>query len=669
MPANLKEHLANGLRPESYLDRNAPYLQTCTNLRPTEYGLKDFHVLNSPVWDFTLDAGAITKAWPFPQLFRANTGTYMLTETGMYLVTEAGAGSWTFTDISALFYDIATYGLVAPRAQAIPAGGGPWQLADSFDSTMLCNGADFIIKAGYYSATRLFVACDGQETCTDGTFDAGPGAEWALSASFTDTGGEIRYAGVPTPTGTATQVWAQQAADDELVVGKLYEVVFNITDVAGAWTCAVSLGGTAGATVTTGGKHTQYIRCGTATVSVVVTATGAGTFDLLDISVIRKAPSINTAGMWKEGRMVLGGFDEYFYANSDWPTFLATYAGNMPGEFDSVIDFTSTPGSNWVWVTSIGGADINCLLDSAFLTYGVTSAYGGPYTGYGTENPFFIDLLRKNQVSMRPLPWQGTVLNLSQLGDSMIAYGSGGATALIEGAPLVGTRKLLGWGKSLGIAGRCAVGGGVEEHIVLDESGDLWRVQSNLVATRLGYSEYLSPMLSNDVIITHDSQHDEYYIADGVVSYLLNKDGLCRAPRTPTSVSFAQGGLVSIYMENDGTLVGSPAPTDAVEIVTQPFYGDSHRKVWEMNFVTVVSTDTDATGWQVAVDYRFSKGAEWQRTDAVTCDERGTARVNVSGTEFRIVLSHADRTLGDLDNVELELSVGGKRSIDKWLTV
>ena len=52
---------------------------------------------------------------------------------------------------------------------------------------------------------------------------------------------------------------------------------------------------------------------------------------------------------------------------------------------------------------------------------------------------------------------------------------------------------------------------------------------------------------------------------------------------------------------------------------------------------------------------------------AVASDERGIARVKVSGVEFRVLLTHADRTKCDLERIEVELRREGKRSVRKWL--
>jgi hypothetical protein len=81
----------------------------------------------------------------------------------------------------------------------------------------------------------------------------------------------------------------------------------------------------------------------------------------------------------------------------------------------------------------------------------------------------------------------------------------------------------------------------------------------------------------------------------------------------------------------------------------------------------VACTDTDADGWQVALDYRFGKGDSWTRMTAVAADSRGIARVKCSGTEFRVVLTHDNRDAVDLERIEVEMVGEGRRSIRKWI--
>ena len=91
------------------------------------------------------------------------------------------------------------------------------------------------------------------------------------------------------------------------------------------------------------------------------------------------------------------------------------------------------------------------------------------------------------------------------------------------------------------------------------------------------------------------------------------------------------------------------------------------RGIWEVETVRLATTDTDRT-WKVAIDWRMDKAEAWSRTDPVTADERGIARISVSAVEFRLVLTHEDRTKTDLERIEVELRGEGRRSI-KRLTV
>ena len=164
-------------------------------------------------------------------------------------------------------------------------------------------------------------------------------------------------------------------------------------------------------------------------------------------------------------------------------------------------------------------------------------------------------------------------------------------------------------------------------------------------------------------MISHDPQRNEFYIAGTVdstpICYVLTESGFGKAPWVPTNVCFTAGGLVSILM---GTTAAG------VEVITNKFGSRRRKDVDQITLVTLVTRDTDASGWTVAIDYRFDHGNDWVRTTPVAVGPRGDIRVNVSGLEFRVVAAHPDRTVCDLEAIEVDMMRGGRRSLSAIAT-
>lgn len=364
-----------------------------------------------------------------------------------------------------------------------------------------------------------------------------------------------------------------------------------------------------------------------------------------------------TTGCDLKGRFFMGGFDPTdTYALADWPTYWATLDDNAPAFIRTqAVALAGGMKSNWAWWGTIGGGDMLWLISKDWMTL---QDDDGSYTA---DNPFWQELWSRNEVGACPLPWQGTILCQKRLGETVICYGDGGITALVPySSPAAGMAPLdlHGIGMGVGIASRCAVGGSYDEHVFVDNAGELWRVGTDLVAQRIGYGYVFSDLLSYDILVHHDPHRREYYITGYNGStyecYVLTSTGLGRAPWVPKSLHFLEGGLI-------GILQGSTAA--GAEIITVHFGPEDGRSIDEVESVSLITEDTDTTGWTIYVQYRFDKADTFTNSTGVASDIRGYARMNVSGLEFRIRLTHPDRTKCDLDGIVVEMKSGGKRSL------
>lgn len=642
--------LRSGIKTDSRAPRGALTLDQCDYLRPTEFGLKDYLPVTQPIDDADLtNASGVNPAvetwtYPYPQLFRGAKITLLCFSDAIYEVNES---TWTATEIS--LYNAANFGSYTPGAGSITAGG-PWHFVDYHDNWVLFNGVTTIWKTGYYtlpiatSAVSISTGCDLKNRMFMGGFN--PTNFYALAdwptywkTLLEDAPPEVeqKYRTMATGAGSNWAWWGTMGGGDLLwLVSKtLYttglmpavNMLSNGTFTGGVtgWTGVPAGGWAYGTNAINGTAATGTVSQLSATMNTNVRA---GRSYLITFTI-----SNRTGGSVQVGLGSVMGSAK----NTD-----ATHTSTIVAAADNA-------------PLNIVGNTFDGTVDTVIMTE------VNPGTEQWDGESPWDTIVGRNEFGMCPLPWQGTILCQKRLGETVICYGDGGVTALVPFNSTVAGMAPLdihGLGMGVGIASRCAVGGSNDEHVFVDNAGELWRVGTDLVANRIGYGHIFADLLNSQILVNFDVHRREYYISGyngaSYECYLYNSNGLGRVPFIPTSVQFMEGGLV-------GILQGSAAA--GVEIITNRFGGSDPKSIDEVETVTLTTRDTDTTGWTVYVQYRFTKAASWSTSAAVVVDARGQARMNTSGLEFRIRLTHPDRTKADLDGLSVEMQSGGKRSL------
>lgn len=636
------EALRVGLKNDSRIPNGVPVLDVCTGLRPTRFGLKDYLTITQPMTNSYLTATlGGTLGWPFPQLIRGKAVTLLCFETSVFEVNEA---DWTATALT--LYDAADFGDTVPGTDTITAGG-PWHFMDFHDTWVLFNGISTIFKTAYYTHPVILndvTIKTGADMKGGRAYMGGftPSNFYALAdwptywkSLLDNSPAEIRQLAETMSGGAGTNwVWWSTIGGGDLLW--LISRDLYTTDTRPIAECLTN-GTFTGASTSwafsgSGWAYGSNNLAGTAT-SGTAYQTGAN----MQVPVVAgMSYSITYTVSSRSGgttRIALGSV--YGTARSADGTYTETLVA-------------AADNAN----LGIEGSTFTGNVDTVSMKLVPTDAYSG------TNSPIR-EIMQRNEFGLAPMPWQGTVLHQKQLGDVMMVYGDGGMTALVPGGPIAthGIRDLQGIGRTVGIASRSAIGGNTDGHVLVDGGGEVWRVGPNLQAERLGYGHIFAGFLSDDIIVSHDHQRNEFYISgspDSAASYVLTETGLGKAPWVPTQVSFCEGGLISI-------LLGDTAA--GVQVETNKFGSRRRKQIDQITTVTLTTVDTDATGWSVIVEYRFQKSKTFSQSASVACDARGVARMNVSGLEFRILLTHPDRTKADLDAVEVEMSHGGRRSL------
>ena len=378
---------------------------------------------------------------------------------------------------------------------------------------------------------------------------------------------------------------------------------------------------------------------------------------------ISKTKSV-TCGSHYKGRTVLGGLDYQNFWDSTWQSFWTTWQTKVK---DTGMDFgrlrqlgdTAMPvGKNWVWWSTIGGGDLQALLNNTVATGGYVSS------SYGTDDPAFFRQLKRNEMGFYQLPTIGEVLVLKELGEYLIAYSSTGVIALRHvslefGSTLapVHIPKLA----QVGLTGRLAIAGDKDHHVFLDNSGTLWRLTADLQAVPLGYKEYLYHLLGAEPTVHYSpNPHDhtgfgEFYITAINHYYKLTQSGLCKTTQALTSAQFFQGGTI-------GVAATVPDPTEgSFKTDTLDFNYKGNKTIESVHVFTNETRIVEQIKIWIAFDYRKYKQDTWTEGNWYLCTPEGIAYPKVTSEEFRLRFKTNDFRRQDLDGITINYKTPDRR--------
>lgn len=233
-----------------------------------------------------------------------------------------------------------------------------------------------------------------------------------------------------------------------------------------------------------------------------------------------------------DGRVVFADFEE---ANilSMWGDLLdnwyAKAESGIPNSVKELVASASGLDKNAAWWSTIGGGDVFGFFSSQFMKYGSFTQTSG--TGYGEERPFIFDIVELNQSGYAPMPWKGRVLRCEAMGGRVALLGEDGGSWLIstpDGS--YGIKPISGIGKGIGVCGRGAsCTNGDEDQpvcVFVGTDGNLWRINANFQAQKLGFEEFISPIANANAIVSYDSKLGEFWISNDSVAYVLTQAGL-----------------------------------------------------------------------------------------------------------------------------------------------
>lgn len=334
------------------------------------------------------------------------------------------------------------------------------------------------------------------------------------------------------------------------------------------------------------------------------------------------------SGCYHKGRIVFGGFQNANLWSSHMQELFREIIAMSPEDF---LPGFSDIGQNWVMWSSIGGGNFPLWL---FMPLGYPTEY----------RPTFDRLkhaIRRGDFGFAPMTFQGQVQVVKALGDTVIVYGTDGVSALIPTSgggdvpPTYGIRHL----SDSGCASRGSVGGDDLRHVWLDPAGVLWRVSANLQVERLGYEEYLSPLLTEAHLWQHDPLEQDLYLGSTERSFLLTGKGLSRSNKAYTAIANWKGRSFSL-----GKRVGSTY----AEVWTSPF----DLRASELKTLTSLRVSHRGGGTvEVRIGYKYSRTGPWEWTDWVEVNEEGNAVLRITALEHKVAVRASDPSTFELDHM------------------
>ncbi|MCK5017904.1 MAG: hypothetical protein KAS32_12655, partial [Candidatus Peribacteraceae bacterium] len=252
---------------------------------------------------------------------------------------------------------------------------------------------------------------------------------------------------------------------------------------------------------------------------------------------------------------------------------------------------------------------------------------------------------QSNVRGYRPMPWDGEVYKVMKLGDHPMAYGSGGVAACKFSGVNLGLLRTF----DFGIWSREAVGGDEFGQVLISEKGELIELTPDLSIKTRGYTEFFENM--GEISVTFDPEERDFYISDGVTSFIKTDQGLARINQAATSLDYYAGQLIGPFTDlndDEGRIV-----SDTID------FGRRGRKT-----VDVIEVGADSISEvYVAADWRMDKTASFRRTPFKRLNIHGETVLPIAGNEFRFVIK-SDNYLGfNLDYYIARIKLDDKRFI------
>lgn len=329
------------------------------------------------------------------------------------------------------------------------------------------------------------------------------------------------------------------------------------------------------------------------------------------------------------GRMITGGFGNGGFGLG-WESVLKALRTSLSADFASLPYMIDDGAIIW---SSIGSSDLafRWLLYPDEAQSGYTTV-----SGFDTTRTLFMEAIEKNEAGIAPLPVPGVPMrilpigaNISGVRGAVIVYGTKGVVAYIpysEPVSTFGARKL----SDVGIIGRGAVAGDDYEHIFIDKTGCVWRLNTDLELTSLGYEKYFTQEQSTIISIKAQKREQEFYLSTPSEGYILTNVGLGESTQQITSIMEKNGNFYcTAYVGGDSSK----------QLVTNVL----DFKLRGMKSIMTVCVGADSYEKMFgSVYYRNDPKEVWRQTNWIQVNDKGEFSPCITAKFFKIAVRQLD---------------------------
>lgn len=254
---------------------------------------------------------------------------------------------------------------------------------------------------------------------------------------------------------------------------------------------------------------------------------------------------------------------------------------------------------------------------------------------------------RDNIAGFTELFDSGSVHNILSVDKGFIVYADNcviGFSSVQSPVYTFGQKKLL----PFGVKSRGSVAKGNDKHIAVMSNGDLYEF-TNSGAKYLGFTEFFDSF--EMVRITYNPLNDEFYISNGLLTYVYSASGLGQLGQIITSGGIYDGEFYAMA----GAIQDS-----TFEVVTDTF--DMQTRGQKTLYAIEVAIDS-AAPVEVACDWRSNINEGFRRSKWVAAGPTGIATLIVTGVEFRLAIRVTGPGEVNLASALVRWKLTDKRSI------
>lgn len=269
------------------------------------------------------------------------------------------------------------------------------------------------------------------------------------------------------------------------------------------------------------------------------------------------------------------------------------------------------------------------------------------------------------------------LLRALSLGKRVIVYGTFSCFSMrpVESpAPAFAVDSI----RNIGIVNPLAVGGTDSKHLLVARDGTIWMVTldqySNVQMESVGFSEYFADMQAivdmsrgiGIVNVVYNHTEEEFYISDGIESFIFNDNGLTRCSKNITSLLNYENAMVTgatqfeyiadtPYAIYSSSGEGTTIQTDILDL--------GMNAIKTIETIELMGTLPEYGVVEVMIETRVDRSSPFRSTKWVRCNKSGVASPIVAGVELRVNVRSSKADGLALEGLRLWWKLNDKRNI------